>query len=456
MEKFTSLAIADPQQLIFGKAPRPVECGHGLKLGGGEVVPEINYTLPTMQVTTDTLPEAVDQFCQMARSCLQRSVELQAPAVVLEFEHVFEFTENPEWGRAVTEKTREIMEEFHDRDGIRSALRVTVADIRDRRRPPKRRSGDELEKMLKSFELCARGGAHMLAIESTGGKEVSDRAMPEGDLAGCLFGVGYLGGRDMEFLWDHIVRIARDTKTIPSGDTDCAHANTAMRLANMNYLPHVLAAVMRAVGAARSIVAYERGAVGPSKDCAYEGPVMKAIAGVPISMEGKTSACAHSSHMGNIAAAAADLWSNESVQNVRLLSGFAPEVFSEMLIYDCRLMNQAIKEGRQMLLRDLLVNSDIYRNPQALMLAPDVCVELGQAIVSQVSHYQRARAAALIACEVMRRHIGPGKLSLPQRELQWLDRIQADLEALPEDEEKFAAQTAREYSELFELQSYGL
>jgi methanol--5-hydroxybenzimidazolylcobamide Co-methyltransferase len=456
MQKFTSLAISDPQQLVFGEAPHPVECGHGVKLGAGEVVPEINYTLPPMQVTAESLPQAVEEFCEMARSCLQRAVELQAQAVVLEFEHVFEFTANPEWGRAVTEKTRQIMEEFHDRYGIRSALRVTVADIRDRRRPPRRRSGEELDMMLQSFETCARAGAHMLAIESTGGKEVSDRALPEGNVAGCLLGVGCLGGRDMEFLWDHIVRIARETKTIPSGDTDCAHANTAMRLANMNYLPHVLAAVMRAVGAARSIVAFERGAVGPSKDCAYEGPVMKAIAGVPISMEGKTSACAHSSHMGNIAAAAADLWSNESVQNVRLLSGSAPEVFSEMLIYDCRLMNQAIKEGRQMMLRDLLVNSDVYRNPQALMLAPDVCVELAQAIISQRTHYQRARAAALKACEIIRRHMGPDKLSLPQREVKWLDRIQDCLEALPEDEEEFIAKTAGEYAELFEPESYGL
>lgn len=42
--------------------------------------------------------------------------------------------------------------------------------------------------------------------------------------------------------------------------------------------------------------------------------------------------------VGNIAAAVCDLWSNESVQNTRLLSGYAPEVFSEILAYDCCLM----------------------------------------------------------------------------------------------------------------------
>ena len=45
----------------------------------------------------------------------------------------------------------------------------------------------------------------------------------------------------------------------------------------------------------------EHGAVGPSKDCAYEGPVMKVVSCVPISMEGKSSSCAHFSPLGNIA-----------------------------------------------------------------------------------------------------------------------------------------------------------
>jgi methanol--5-hydroxybenzimidazolylcobamide Co-methyltransferase len=109
-----------------------------------------------------------------------------------------------------------------------------------------------------------------------------------------------------------------------------------MQPAHQHMLPEVLAAVVRAMGAARSLVALEHSAVGPSKDCAYEGPVLKAITGCPISMEGKSAACAHFSPVGNIAAAMCDLWSNESVQNIRLLAGNAPEVFTEVLAYDCR------------------------------------------------------------------------------------------------------------------------
>ena len=38
------------------------------------------------------------------------------------------------------------------------------------------------------------------------------------------------------------------------------------------------------------MVCVEEGAKGPDKDCGYEGPFLKAIAGIPISMEGKTAA----------------------------------------------------------------------------------------------------------------------------------------------------------------------
>ena len=123
------------------------------------------------------------------------------------------------------------------------------------------------------------------------------------------------------------------------------------------------------MSAVRSLAAFEQGAVGPSKDCAYEGPVIKAITGYPISMEGKSASCAHFSPVGNIAAAMCDLWSNESVQNIRLLSGNAPEAFAELLAYDCRLMNVATQHGQQNVLRDWLTESDEHLSPQAVLLS---------------------------------------------------------------------------------------
>ena len=196
---------------------------------------------------------------------------------------------------------------------------------------------------------CAAAGADILSIESIGGKEVHDQALMYGDFSGIVFALGVLAPRDMAWLWAQIREICdAHPGTISGADSACGFANTAMQLAHQKMLPEVLAAVVRAMSAVRSLAAFEQGAVGPSKDCAYEGPVIKAITGRPISMEGKSASCAHFSPVGNIAAAMCDLWSNESVQNVRLLSGNAPEAYTELLAYDCRLMNTAAARRRRL------------------------------------------------------------------------------------------------------------
>lgn len=268
----------------------------------------------------------------------------------------------------------------------------------------------------------------MLSIESTGGKEVSDRALTEGNIPGLMLALGVLAPRDMHFLWRAICAICDEESCVPAGDTACAFGNTAMVLADQGYIPNVLAAVVRAMSAVRSLVAFEEGAVGPSKDCAYEGPVIKAITGYPISMEGKSAACAHFSHVGNVAAACCDLWSNESVQQVKLLSGFAPEVFAEILMYDCRLMNEATIAGAAPLFRDLTVKSDVSGSVHALVITPESSYRIAEAIVGETSDYNRTRAAGLEACRIIRDGIDTFGVSVPKRELRWLDRIEDNLE----------------------------
>ena len=152
------------------------------------------------------------------------------------------------------------------------------------------------------------------------GKEVHDQALMYGDLKGIVTSMGILACRDMAWLWKHISEISQEYNCISGGDTACGFSNTAMQLAGQGMIPNVLAAIDRAASAPRSLVAYEYGAIGPSKDCAYEGPIIKVITGYPISMEGKSSSCAHFSPLGNIAGALADLWSNESIH--RLLHYF--------------------------------------------------------------------------------------------------------------------------------------
>jgi methanol--5-hydroxybenzimidazolylcobamide Co-methyltransferase len=230
-----------------------------------------------------------------------------------------------------------------------------------------------------------------------------------------------------------------------------------MILAESGYIPRIWAAVIRVMTVARSLVAYERGATGPSKDCAYEGPFLKAITGYPIAMEGAEAACAHLSPVGNITKAAADLWSNESVQNVKLLGGMAPTVSMEQLAYATRLMNVASAHGRAVELRDWFVESDAGLDPQAYILRPDVVVGLAAAIIAEPTPYLRTRRAALATLETLSVGARDGAFSLSPPEQRWLTRLSAQAEELPEREDSFIEETVgRIDRQKVRLDQYGL
>ena len=455
---YSSLAISDPRELIFGRALRPVECGFGLTIGDGLVYPEVNFTLPAIAVNEANWPEVTAQYEQMIKSVLGRAAALEVPGLVVEFELLPAMTEEPEWGAEITALLHRHLREAHERHGIRCALRVTPTDIRDTGgSAPILRKGAAWKKLRRSFELCAAAGADILSIESVGGKEVHDQALVYGDVRGIVFALGVLAPRDVAWLWERITEIcAGSGGVIPGGDTACGFANTAMQLAGQKMLPEVLAAAVRAMSAVRSLAAFEHGAVGPSKDCAYEGPVIKAITGCPISMEGKSAACAHFSPIGNIAAAACDLWSNESVQNVRLLSGSAPEAFTELLVYDCRLMNAAAQRGGELALREWLEESDRWLSPQAAVLSTAATYRIATAIVSCHDPYRRTVAAGREALAIVREGIESERLQVPARERTWLARIEEALGALPESEEDLLEEMREPYGDRFDPASYGL
>jgi methanol--5-hydroxybenzimidazolylcobamide Co-methyltransferase len=424
---FGQLAISNPDHLVFGYCPKPVRLTDHIIAGNGTAIPELNYILPHgSEVSADTLDQVVALYGTMAEKALQRAVDLGIEAFVIEIELVFELTLNPHWGERVIRATREAIERFDGR-GVHAALRTTVADIRDRVRPPRNRSSAETELMFESFERCAPY-SDILSIESTGGKEVSDEAILQCDIGGVLFALGELASRDMAFVWDRIVDIAVKHGNVPGGDAACGFANTAMQLARKRMIPGVFAAVVRAVGAARSLVALESGATGPDKDCAYEGPILKAIAGIPISMEGKAAACAHSSLIGNVAMCCCDLWSNESVPYVNLFGGHSPEVSLEQLWYDCKLMNAATRTGQALVLRDLLSESDMHASAEALVLTPASCMRIGQAIVDAGSYSERCANAAHEALEIIVGAHREGTLTIPDNELPWLETIRLGID----------------------------
>ena len=365
-------------------------------------------------------------------------------------------TEAPEWGAEITAILHEALKKAHEAYGLPCALRVTPTDVRDRQRPPLLRSGEEWDVLRASFEQCSKAGADILSIESVGGKEVHDEALMYGDVRGAMFALGVLAPRDMEFLWTMIVDVASKHRVVPGADSACGFANTAMQLAGQGMLPEVLAAVIRAASVVRSLMAYRVGAKGPSKDCAYEGPVIKAITGTPIAMEGKSASCAHFSPVGNVAAAMCDLWSNESVQNLRLLSGSAPEAYLELLAYDCRIFNEATRQKKTAEYRSLLVQSDIGLSPQALVLSPESTVAIAQAIVGAPDPYRQTVAAARTAVTLIARAQQEGKLSLVPREMEWLGKIAAALDDMPETEGELIGEMADTYGHKFLPSSYGL
>ncbi|MDF2654310.1 MAG: hypothetical protein K0R19_784 [Bacillota bacterium] len=437
MVRFDKLAYDSVDDYIYGSSPKPIKTKKGLVIGGGEIYPELNFTLPTMDVNESTIQDALTIYSEMIEGVLKRARELYAPGVVIEFETLPPFTENPQWGIEATKILLDRMNEYHAVHGLKSALRVTPNDLREMSRPPVMRSGKYLEGVLEAFEGMARDGADFLSIESTGGKELNDEALMNADLKKVIFSLGVLGCRDMKFLWKHIVEIAGKHGAFAAGDSSCGFGNTAMVLAEMGFIPKVFAAVVRVATVPRALVAFEMGAIGPSKDCAYEGQYLKAITGMPISMEGKSAACAHLSPLGNISASCADLWSNESVQQIKLLSDMAPIVSMEQLIYDCRLMNQAKKKGLGREFRDMLVDSDSSLDPRAYVLRPDVAFEISKELVKVEDSFNRTKLGAQLAIEKIRKGYEDGALSLEKREVPWLNIMERQIEEIPDNELEF-------------------
>lgn len=437
--KYKHLIINSADELMFGRAPKPVKTRRGLEIGGGQVYAELNFTLPVMSINQNTLQEVYAHYREIAEGALERALHLESKGVVLELETLLEMTKTPAIGVEIVKVMNEICERYFQVHGLKSEIRLTPNDLREFERPAKQRTSAFLNPMMELFEQGALAGGDLLSIESTGGKEVSDDALMNCDIKTILFALAVLGVRDMQFLWKKIVGIAAAQGKIAAGDSACGFANTAMVLAEKKYIPKVFAALVRVISVVRSVVAMEEGAVGPDKDCGYEGPFLKAITGIPISMEGKTAACAHLSPIGNIASACADLWSNESVQNIKLLSGMAPTAYLEQLEYDARLMNEALRAGKLHcnILQQLLVSSDIYTDPQALILAPENVIRISKSLITGDSYVANARNGALETLNVIEEALAEGKLKLSELETGYLPYLREELESIPDSESEF-------------------
>ena len=456
-KKFDKLAINNLDDFIYGSCPNPVTTKSGMVIGGGTIYPEINFTLPGMDVNDATIDKALGIYSNIIDGVLKRAAELYAPGVLVEFETVPDFTEHPKYGIDANRILINGIKEAADKYGLKASLRTTPNDLREMSRPPVMRGGKYWDTMLELYEQCAKDGSDFLSIESTGGKEINDEALVKADIRKAIFAMGVLGCRDMEYLWGNLVKLSDENGCFAAGDSACGFANTAMVLAEKGFIPHVFAAVMRVVAVPRALVAFEQGAVGPSKDCAYEGPYLKAITGSPIAMEGKSAAGAHLSPIGNIAAAVADTWSNESIQQVKLLSEMAPVVGIEQLVYDCRLMNVAKEKGQGLIMRDLLTESDAPLDVQAWVLRPDVVLKIANELVKEQDNFLRTKLAAKLTINELRDAIKAEKVKADRRDMKWLDKMEKAVDTIPDDPEQFYAEIKPELDmDKWHPEGYGL
>lgn len=434
---FTSMAITNPDELTYGIAPKPFVTQNGIVIGGGDVYPELNFTLPPMKVNDETIGKANKIYKDMIDGVLKRAADLGQDKVVVEFETVPDFTLNPRYGLETTKLLLDAEREAEARYGIKCALRFTPNDTREMSRPPKMREGKYYDDMMYFFEEAAKLGPDWISIESTGGKELNDEGLVNADIRRVIFALGACSCTDMEFLWGKVSDICEGTKMAVGGDSSCGFANTAMVLAEKGFIPRTFAAVVRVATVPRALVAYEMGAVAPSKDCEYVGPYIKAITGAPISMEGRMASGAHLSPIGNIAIANADLWSNESIQQVRLLSDMAPIVGMEQLIFDCRMLNTASRMGQRGTMRDIMIESDAPLDVQGYVLKPEVVLQLSEEIIKYEDDFMRTKAAAAKTVELLQDAIDNGKVACADRDAAWLDMMADAIDEIPDDKMEF-------------------
>ena len=215
----------------------------------------------------------------------------------------------------------------------------------------------------------------------------------------------------------------------------------------------------RCISAAKTLAAWECGAIGPDKDCGYEGPIVKAIAGMPISQEGKNCQCAHCDLQGNLMAQTCDLWSNESVEYHPEFGGSSVQCWLGALGYEAALMNTALQLKQEKTLRDLYMFSDRFRGPEAYVLAYDNAYRIGQAIVAEGDNiYNRALAAGLAGSRILLEGYKKKEIMLTNKQYEVLLDIIGKFESLPAEEDDFVEFAAKEYRDVpnFNMKNYGL
>ena len=128
--KYTKMAYASADEMVFGEAKKPISYGLGIKVGQGLVIPEINFApRPGSEKSVESLTKEYVDY--IATDVMNRAVTLGFPSVQLENEWIFQMSNEPEkFAKPVVAGQKAVIENYHDKYGIACAVRHTCADSR--------------------------------------------------------------------------------------------------------------------------------------------------------------------------------------------------------------------------------------------------------------------------------------------------------------------------------------
>ena len=118
----------------------------------------------------------------------------------------------------------------------------------------------------------------------------------------------------------------------------------------------------------------------------------------------------------------------------------APTAYLEQLEYDVRLSNEALKLGSQYthMFQQLLVNSDVYTDPQALVLSPENVIRISGGIGKRRKLYcPMQKTGALETLNIIEEALASGQMKLTEMETTYLPLLREDLNCIPDNESEF-------------------
>lgn len=152
------LAIKALPDILPGRAPHAVDCGRGVQIGSGTVIPEVHFTLPPLDINETTWLDIRNQYEEMIASVCARALERDVPGLLVEFETLPPMIVHPAWGAEISQTLAETLDAFHAQHGLKSALRLTPNDTRDHERPPCMRSGPYWDELVDAPWLPEEDG----------------------------------------------------------------------------------------------------------------------------------------------------------------------------------------------------------------------------------------------------------------------------------------------------------